>query len=86
MSGRRRFPFSPAPTAVVLVFVHPDRWYRVRQAAEHPVCEQRRVDRFAQLLHALAQQPDVATELGDLMRGSHRSYSACGLGSEGAER
>jgi len=66
--------------------VHPDRRYPVRRAAEHPVGEQQRVDRFAELLHALAQQPDVATELGELMRGSHRSYSACGLGSEGSDR
>ena len=66
--------------------VHPDRWYPVRHAAEHPVCEQQRVDRFAQLLHALAHQPDVAIELGQLMYGSHRSYSACGLGSDGTDR
>ena len=65
--------------------VHPDRWYPVRHAAEHPVCEQQRVDRFAQLLHALAHQPDVAIELGQLMYGSHRSYSACGLGSDGTD-
>jgi galactokinase len=66
--------------------VHPDRSYPVRHAAEHPVCEQQRVDRFAQLLHALVHQPDVATELGQLMYASHRSYSTCGLGSDGTDR
>ena len=44
------------------------------------------MDLFAQLLHALAHQPDVAIELGQLMYGSHRSYSACGLGSDGTDR
>jgi galactokinase len=66
--------------------VFPDRRYPVRVAAQHPVGEQRRVDRFAELLSALARQPNVATELGQLMYESHRSYSACGLGSDGTDR
>ena len=61
--------------------VHPDRRYPVRQASEHPVGEQARVDRFARLLSTLAQHPDAANELGQLMYASHQSYSACGLGS-----
>src|SRR5439155_937810 len=48
--------------------------------------EQARVDRFAQLLPTIAQQPDAANELGQLMFASHQSYSACGLGSEGTDR
>jgi len=66
--------------------VRPDRRYPVRRASEHPVGEQARVDRFAQLLPTIAQQPDAANELGQLMFASHQSYSACGLGSEGTDR
>jgi L-arabinokinase len=66
--------------------VDPGRRYPVRRAAQHPVDEQARVDRFAELLAALPQQPSVAIELGALMYGSHQSYSACGLGSEGTDR
>src|SRR5260370_41925831 len=61
--------------------VHPGRRYPVRRASEHPVGEQARVDRFARLLPTLGDHPDAANELGQLMYASHRSYSACGLGS-----
>ena len=66
--------------------VAPERRYPVRRAAQHPVGEQERVDRFAQLLEVLPQQPSVATEIGSLMYGSHQSYGACGLGSDGTDR
>jgi L-arabinokinase len=65
--------------------VSPDRRYPVRRASEHPVGEQARVDRFAELLPTVAHQPDAANELGQLMYDSHQSYSACGLGSEGTD-
>jgi len=65
--------------------VNPDRRYPVRRASEHPVGEQARVDRFAELLPTVARQPDAAIEVGQLMYDSHRSYSACGLGSEGTD-
>jgi len=65
--------------------VNPDRRYPVRRASEHPVGEQARVDRFAELLPTVAHQPDAAIEVGQLMYDSHRSYSACGLGSEGTD-
>ena len=55
------------------------RAYPVRAATRHPIEENARVRRFAELL----QQPlDDARRhaLGDLMFGSHASYSACGLG------
>jgi L-arabinokinase len=58
----------------------------VRRAAQHPVDEQARVDRFAELLAVLPHQPHVAHELGSLMYGSHESYGACGLGSDGTDR
>ncbi|HKE92568.1 MAG TPA: galactokinase family protein [Gemmatimonadales bacterium] len=66
--------------------VRPDRLYPVRRATGHPVREEARVQRFAELLGALPGQPHVATELGRLMRESHLSYSACGLGSDGTDR
>jgi galactokinase len=66
--------------------VSPERRYPVRQAAQHPVGEQERVDRFAKLLGALAHDPGVSTELGQLMYRSHQSYSACGLGNDGTDR
>jgi L-arabinokinase len=67
--------------------VHPDREYAVRQATAHPVYENARVSRFADLLGRL--QPgaeDVAREMATLMSESHASYGACGLGSEGTDR
>ena len=70
-------------TATVVL---PDRRYPVRRAAQHPVEEQDRVDRFAKLLADLSQRPNSATEIGRLMYGSHESYSACGLGSDGTDR
>jgi galactokinase len=66
--------------------VRPERRYPVRCAAEHPVREQVRVTRFAELLETLAGRPEAAEELGQLMYASHRSYGACGLGSEGTDR
>jgi galactokinase len=66
--------------------VSPERRYPVRQAAQHPVGEQERVDRFAKLLGALTHDPGVGTELGQLMYRSHQSYTACGLSSDGTDR
>jgi L-arabinokinase len=66
--------------------VQPGRRYPVRQATAHPVFEQQRVERFAELLGVLTQRPDVAEEMGRLMCESHTSYSACGLGSDGTDR
>jgi len=66
--------------------VRPDRRYPVRQATEHPVHEEARVQRFAELLGALPRQPQSAIDLGRLMHESHQSYSACGLGSDGTDR
>jgi L-arabinokinase len=60
--------------------VDPGRHYPVLAATAHPIYENARVERFAQLLG----QEDVAEhleELGQLMYGSHQSYSRCGLGT-----
>ena len=67
--------------------VQPEREYAVRQSAAHPVYENARVTRFAELLaHLRPGADDVALEMGALMAESHASYGACGLGSEGTDR
>jgi galactokinase len=63
-----------------------DRIYPVRSATAHPIYEQARIERFAELLERLADDPSLASELGTLMYASHESYSACGLGSEATDR
>jgi L-arabinokinase len=64
--------------------VRPDRVYKVRQAASHPVYEHARVKRFRELL-LMPSTEEQWTELGHLMYESHASYSACGLGSPGTD-
>ena len=60
--------------------VQPDEVYPVRGATEHPIYENARVRRFAELLTDGSVTSIVAA--GRLMYGSHRSYSRnCGLGS-----
>ena len=66
--------------------VDADRSYPIQSATAHPIYEQARVVRFAELLDGLATSPGAAIELGRLMYGSHASYSACGLGSVGTDR
>jgi galactokinase len=64
--------------------VHPERTYPVRAATEHPIRENARVAAFAEILARWRVASD-APALGELMYGSHASYSACGLGSEGTD-
>jgi galactokinase len=67
--------------------VRPEAWYPVRQATAHPVRENARVERFAELLAGLREgEEETAREMGALMYASHESYGACGLGSEGTDR
>jgi L-arabinokinase len=67
--------------------VQAGREYPVRQATAHPVHENARVTRFAELLGGLrAGATEIAREMGALMYASHASYGACGLGSEGTDR
>ena len=67
--------------------VQPDRVYAVRVPTAHPIYENARVAKFAELLRA-AGPVDVQrlSQLGKLMVQSHLSYSACGLGSDGTDR
>ncbi len=64
--------------------VNPERRYPVRNATAHPVREQARIERFAELLGTPGV--DAAREMGRMMAESHLSYGACGLGSEGTDR
>jgi galactokinase len=64
--------------------VDPARHYHVRQATQHPVNEHARVTRFSEILSA-ADAAARAAELGELMYKSHKSYSACCLGSPGTD-
>ncbi len=73
-------------TTDAVTTVDPNREYPVRAAAAHPIRERERVARFSDLLAELPGRPEAAMELGALMRASHESYSACGLGSDGTDR
>jgi galactokinase len=64
--------------------VDPARHYHVRQATQHPVNEHARVTRFAEILSG-TDAASRAAELGELMYKSHKSYSACCLGSPGTD-
>lgn len=64
--------------------VNPSRDYPVLRASAHPVYEHARVKAFAGVLKDW-RGVGQAEELGALMYGSHESYTACGLGSEGTD-
>jgi len=64
--------------------VDPDRTYPVFAATKHPIYENARVNRFAEILRNW-QGLEQATVLGELMFESHDSYSTCGLGSGGTD-
>lgn len=69
--------------------VEPARTYAVRQPTAHPIHEHSRVRTFLHLLQASdsdARALHHAPLLGELMYGSHASYSACGLGSTATDR
>src|SRR5207248_11265282 len=55
-------------------------------ATGHPILEHKRLQRIAEMRGVLAEQPGTALELGRLMYQSHKSYGACGLGSDGTDR
>ncbi|QEH35733.1 Galactokinase [Aquisphaera giovannonii] len=64
--------------------VDPSRTYAVLKPTAHPIGEHARVRRFAELLSAHADEAALR-EMGELMFGSHASYSSCGLGSDGTD-
>lgn len=65
--------------------VDPARTYAIRRPTAHPVYENARAARFAELLTGSLDET-VCRELGHLMGEAHASYSACGLGSSGTDR
>jgi galactokinase len=58
--------------------IDPNVLYSVKACASHPVYENDRVNEFKSILKGADVNPHL---LGQLMRKSHESYSACGLGS-----
>jgi galactokinase len=58
--------------------------YPVLAATRHPIYENARVNRFADVLRNW-ENLEQANLLADLMYESHESYSACGLGSAGTD-
>jgi len=62
--------------------VDPNRTYPVFAATKHPIYEHARVNRFAEIL---TNWQGHADRLGELMYESHKSYSTCGLGSDGTD-
>jgi L-arabinokinase len=59
----------------------------VRAATEHAIEEHQRVRQFRALLaDKLHVDEETRVQLGELMYGSHASYSACGLGSDGTDQ
>ena len=65
--------------------VDPSRSYPVRQATSHPIYENDRVSKFAELLATGLDHTETARQMGELMLQSHASYGACGLGSDGTD-
>ena len=69
-------------TSDTMTTVERDRTYAIRAPTMHPIYENSRVRKFAELLQRgdnLSQDEKIT--LGKLMFESHASYSACGLGS-----
>jgi L-arabinokinase len=82
--GGREFLERFGKTTDTATMVDAERVYPVRRPTAHPVYEHARVRAFVRLLESDAAAN--APALGELMYQSHRSYSACGLGSEGTDR
>jgi galactokinase len=64
--------------------VAPERNYQIFHPTAHPVYENFRVHRFAELLKERPTETNLS-ELGSLMYQSHESYTACGLGTSGTD-
>ncbi len=65
--------------------VEPERIYRLRAAARHPVYENHRIQIFLNILMSIKSQPKpepALSLLGELMMQSHSGYSSIGLGNE----
>lgn len=75
------------PTHDSITSIKPDRTYKVKTCASHPVYEQHRASEFLNLIRHISATSDIqlkndyVLQMGALMLESHNSYSACGLGS-----
>jgi L-arabinokinase len=72
-------------TTDTVTTVERDRTYAIRAPTMHPIYENFRVRRFAELLQRRSLNQDEKITLGKLMYESHASYSACGLGSQATD-
>ena len=64
--------------------ISPERSYAVRVPTAHPIYENDRVRRFAELISDGPGEQRLEL-MGELMYQSHASYSACGLGAVGTD-
>jgi len=64
--------------------ISPERSYAVRVPTAHPIYENDRVRRFAELMGEAPHEQRLEL-MGELMYQSHASYSACGLGSDATD-
>jgi galactokinase len=64
--------------------ISPERSYAVRVPTAHPIYENSRVRRFAELISEAPGERRLKL-MGELMYQSHASYSACGLGAVGTD-
>jgi len=65
--------------------IDPESDYSISNPTAHPIYENVRVHTFSELLNGPITQK-TCIQLGELMYSSHKSYSACGLGSFGTDR
>jgi L-arabinokinase len=83
MTGRE-FLTRYGGTTDTVTQVDPGRTYAVREPTFHPISENARVHRFRDLLQGEVSEPSLC-EMGELMFAAHKSYSACGIGSDGTD-
>jgi len=68
--------------------VSKSKTYAIKICTAHPIYENQNVNRFRECLINLSSQPnpveqgEIIREMGALMLASHKSYSACGLGTD----
>jgi galactokinase len=82
--GGREFLEKYHGTNDKITFIDPEKEYVVIAPTAHPIYENYRVRKFAEILNETLDESSLK-DLGALMFASHASYSACGLGSDGTD-
>ena len=82
--GGREFLAKYHGTTDKITVIKPEKEYAVLNPTAHPIYENFRVQKFAEILNGTLDEAKLK-ELGELMYRSHASYSACGLGSDGTD-